>query len=242
MSATSQTPTSATPMFILRSIRHPLAHAVRAVELSATQFVDVGTGGAIEPLMSGHTSWALNRYAPSLVLPFDAAHQQTDDIDLSGWSDWVVVPLSIIASFGLPLIAVLSWWNGRRREAMLPALLFLALLGNATPCGVVSGSNDRYQARLVWLAELAAGLVVQALARRKHTGEVGCAVASSPTQHSEGEISDSPPLPGEPSRCSAQILWECCMADTPLASLANVVEKPIDSGSARSLCHPGADA
>jgi hypothetical protein len=167
---------------IVRSlIRHPFAHAVRAVELSATQFVDVGTGGAMEPLMSGHTSWALSRYAPSLVLPFDAAHQQTDDIDLSGWSDWVVVPLSIIASFGLPLIAVLSWRNGRRREAMLPAFLFLALLGNATLCGVVSGSNDRYQARLVWLAELAAGLMVQALARRKHTDDVGCAVASSPS-------------------------------------------------------------
>ena len=48
----------------------------------------------------------------------------------------------------------------RRREAMLPALLFLALIGNAAICGVVSSSNDRFQARLVWLAELTAGLAV----------------------------------------------------------------------------------
>jgi len=151
---------------IARSLaRHPLAHAERAIELTASQFVDVGTGGAMEPLMSWHTRWALTRYAPALVPQFDAARQQTDSIDLSDWSDWVVVPISIIASFALPVLAVPLWRSGRRREAMLPALLFLALLGNAAVCGVVSSSNDRYQARLVWLAELAVGLTGYALAQ-----------------------------------------------------------------------------
>jgi hypothetical protein len=140
-------------------VRHPLAHAERAVKLTAKQFVDLGTGDAMEPLMSAHTRWILARYAPSLVPRFDTAHQQTDTMDLSGWSDWVVVPISIIASFALPVLALLSWRHGRRREAMLPALLFLALLGNAAICGVVSNPNARYQARLVWLAELAVGLV-----------------------------------------------------------------------------------
>jgi hypothetical protein len=145
--------------------RHPLAHAARAIALTATQFLDVGTGGEMERPWSGFTREALGRHAPALVPWFDAARQQTHDIDMSNWSDWVVVPVSELASFALPLVAVLLWRRGMRREAMLPALLFLALLGNAAVCGVVAGSNDRYQARLVWLAPLAIGLVAPALVR-----------------------------------------------------------------------------
>jgi hypothetical protein len=77
------------------------------------------------------------------------------------------VPLSRGASFGLPLLAVLLWRRGRRRAAMLPAAVFLALLGNAAICGVVVGSNDRYQSRLAWLAMLAIGLTAPGLVRRE---------------------------------------------------------------------------
>jgi hypothetical protein len=146
-------------------VRHPLAHASRAFALTATQFIDAGTGGAMEPLYSDHTRTMLSRYAPSLIPTFDAARQQTSDIDVSGWSGWVVVPVSVAASLVLPLFAVLLWRRGLRREAALPALLFVSLLGNAAVCGVVASPNDRYQARLVWLAPLAAGLAGRALVR-----------------------------------------------------------------------------
>jgi hypothetical protein len=139
-------------------VRHPLAHVSRAIELTAMQFVDVGTGGAMEPLYSDHTRSMLNRYAPALIPYFGAARQQTDDIDVSDWSDWVVVPVSVVTSFALPVLAMLLWRRTVRREALLPALLFLALLGNAAVCGVGASPNDRYQARLVWLAPLALGL------------------------------------------------------------------------------------
>ncbi len=149
---------------VARSLmRHPLAHAGRAMKLTATQFVDVGVGGAIEPLWSDHTRTMLIRHAPALVPWFDAARQQTDNIDVSGWSDWIVVPISVATSFALPFLAALLWRRGFRREAMLPGLLFLALLGNAAVCGVVAGPNDRYQARIVWLAPLALGLAGRAL-------------------------------------------------------------------------------
>jgi hypothetical protein len=157
-----------------------LAHVVRAIALTAMQFVDVGTGGAMEPLMSAHTRSVLTRYAPPLVAPFDAARQQTDEIDVSVWSEWIVEPVSIAASFALPLVAVLLWRRGLRREALLPALLFLALLGNAAVCGVVSSPNDRYQARLVWLAPLALGLAGHALRRRKDGSGAGRLAAASP--------------------------------------------------------------
>jgi len=144
-------------------MRHPRAHAARAVALTAGQFVDAGIGGAIEPLMSGHTRAMLVRYAPALVPGFDAARQQSGDIDLSAWSDWVVVPLSVAASLALPVLAVPIWRSGRRRAAMLPALLFVALVGNAAICSVVAGQNDRYQARLAWLAPLAIALAGRSL-------------------------------------------------------------------------------
>jgi hypothetical protein len=153
-------------------VRHPLAFAARAGVLTAGQFVDVGTGGAIEPLLSGHTRAMLVRYAPALIPAFDAARQQIDDIDVSAWSDWVVVPLSIAASLALPALAVLAWRSGRRRAAMLPALVFVALVGNAAICGIVAGSNDRYQARLVWLAPLAIGLAGWSLVSRWRSGVV----------------------------------------------------------------------
>ncbi len=156
---------------IARSLaQHPFAHAARAGALTAGQFVDVGTGGAIEPLMSGHTRAMLARYAPALVPGFDAARQQTDDIDLSDWSDWVVVPLSVAASLALPVLAMLAWRSGRRQTAMLPGLLCAALVGNAAICGVVAGSNDRYQARLAWLAPLAIGLAGWNLVGRREKG------------------------------------------------------------------------
>jgi hypothetical protein len=145
--------------------RHPLEHLRRAIALTATQLVDVGVGGVIEPLMSAHTRWVLSRNAPSLLPAFDAARQQSGDIDLGGWSDWIVVPVSLAGSFCLPLLAALAWRRGLRRDAMLPAAVFLALLGNAAICGILVGSNDRYQARLVWLAPLAVGLTLWAMAR-----------------------------------------------------------------------------
>ena len=61
--------------------------------------------------------------------PFRRRATAGDTIDLSAWSNWVVVPVSLAASFALPVLVVLLWRCGRRREAMLPASLLLALLG-----------------------------------------------------------------------------------------------------------------
>jgi hypothetical protein len=154
--------------------RHPLPNAERAIELIAGQFVDVGTGAIMEPLTPEVTRPVLARYASALLSAFDGARPQKEDIDLSDWSDWVVEPVSIAASFALPLLAVLLWRAGRCRNAMLPALLFLALVGNAAICGVMVGSNDRYQARLVWLATLAVGLGGWSLGRRQHASVADC--------------------------------------------------------------------
>jgi hypothetical protein len=166
---------------ITRSLmRHPIEHLEQAIALTARQFVDVGTGGAMGPLMAQHTRWTLTLYAPQLVPGFDAARQQTESIDLSSWSNWIVVPISIVASFTLPVLAVLFWVNGRRREAMLPTMMFMALLGNAVICGVTIGSDDRYQARLAWIATLTVGLWMQAWARGEQSSRIGAGVTEEP--------------------------------------------------------------
>jgi hypothetical protein len=139
-------------------VRNPLAHAQRALALTAEQFMSLGISDEMERLWSDHTRTMFVRHAPAFVPWFDAARQQRDEIDLGSWSDWAVVPVSLAASFALPLVAVLLWRRGRRRDAMLPGLLFVALVGNAAACGAVAGPNDRYQARLAWLAPLALGL------------------------------------------------------------------------------------
>ncbi len=147
-------------------IHHPIDNAVRAAELIAMQFVDFGTGGVMDPLTPEVTPPSIARYVPQLLPAFEAARQQSEAVDLDAWSDWVVVPVSAVSSFALPLIAVLLWRAGRRREALMPGFLLLALLSNAAICGIVVGSNDRYQARLVWLAPLAALLAGISLSER----------------------------------------------------------------------------
>jgi hypothetical protein len=164
---------------IERSIsRHPLEHAVRALSLTAQQFVDVGIGQAMAPLTAAHARWTLTLYAPSIIPRFDAARQQSASIDLSIWSNIIVAPVSLAASFMLPILAALLWRRHRRGEAVLPCIVFLALLGNAAICGVASHPADRYQARLAWLAVLAIGLAGQALVQPDGSGDASSALSS----------------------------------------------------------------
>ncbi|MEI9932224.1 MAG: hypothetical protein WDM89_17190 [Rhizomicrobium sp.] len=52
-----------------------------------------------------------------------------------------------VAANGEPYYPSTPRWN----NAVLPAFVLIALLGNAFICGVFSGPHSRYQSRLVWL-------------------------------------------------------------------------------------------
>ncbi len=146
-------------------LAHPLEHLNAAVSLTIEQLVTVGIADSMHRVNSMHLRWAMDRYAPRLVDGYNRSRQQQEEVDFESWSFWIVSPLSIAGTFALPFIAFLSWRQDRRREAMLPAMLFLALLGNAFICGVIAGPNDRYQARVAWLAPLV--LALTAPARRQ---------------------------------------------------------------------------
>jgi hypothetical protein len=143
----------------------PIGHVAEAMALTARQFVTLD----ITHVMGRVGSWALRstleQHAPWLVQPFDNSRQQSGAVDLAVWSSWIVTPVSIVGSFSLPIVAFVFWRRGKRRAALLPAMVFVALVGNAFVCGVISGPSDRYQARLVWLAPLAAGVAVLGGAR-----------------------------------------------------------------------------
>jgi hypothetical protein len=64
----------------------------------------------------------------------------------------------------LAILLLLTHAAQRRRwdEGVLPALVFLALVGNAIICGTFSNPHDRYQSRLIWLPVF---VVLLALAR-----------------------------------------------------------------------------
>jgi hypothetical protein len=148
---------------IAESVRTRLFdHMESAVALAARQLVTVGIGNGMARINSWHTPWTIDRYTPWLSHSYETARQQRGDIDLTRWSQWVVSPISIAGLCALPLVAIFSWRRGYCREAMFPAMVLLALLINAAVCGIFSGPNGRYQARVAWLSTFSSILTLAA--------------------------------------------------------------------------------
>jgi hypothetical protein len=132
--------------------RYPWMHLKAAVSDSAQQFLEFETGDGIESqrsiLVPGFTSM-LPRQLPAYL----AARQQTQIIRFKN-INLIHVPVAAIALLGLILLlrraAARRFWG----EAALPAMVLLALLGNAIICGTFSNPHDRYQSRLMWLPVL----------------------------------------------------------------------------------------
>jgi hypothetical protein len=132
--------------------RYPWMHLKAAITDSAQQFVEFKTGDGIESqrsiLLPGFTSM-LPRQLPAYL----AARQQTQIIRFKD-INLIHVPVAAIALLGLLLLLRHAAVRGRWGEAVLPATVLLALLGNAIICGTFSNPHDRYQSRLMWLPVL----------------------------------------------------------------------------------------
>jgi hypothetical protein len=168
------------------ALAHPFEHLTSAIALAAEQLVTVGASDSIDPLKTPHTRWMIELHAPWLLSSYEFARQQQVKFfenrhnpfrrpgyrNLDRWSAWIVSPVSIASTFLLLPTALCLWRRGHRREAMLPAMLLLALVGNAFICGAISGPYNRYQARLAWLAPLAVGLALQLRGARGGIGSL----------------------------------------------------------------------
>jgi hypothetical protein len=64
------------------------------------------------------------------------------------------VPVGVLGVLGLLLLLHHAGLGRRWGEAALPAMVLLALMGNAIICGTFANPHDRYQSRVIWLPVL----------------------------------------------------------------------------------------
>lgn len=146
--------------------RFPLLHVWTAIKLTYEQFVSFQSGDGLSKNVSWLVSDTLQRYYPHDRLHFRWSRQRAG-IDFEAINR-VHVPVAGVAQALLPIIAFVAW---RRRDRLAFAMttgLMLALFGNAFICGALSNPNDRYQARLVWIAVMCCAVCIP----RLHHAEV----------------------------------------------------------------------
>jgi hypothetical protein len=128
--------------------RHPLASFGLGLWPALQQFVMVRTGDGIAP-----QQWVLDpefrHFLPKQLAAYHAARQQQGGVRFEA-VNVVHVTILVLALFWLAFSLYRALrrrdWNG----AVLPAFVFLALIGNALVCGMFSGPHDRYQSRIAW--------------------------------------------------------------------------------------------
>jgi hypothetical protein len=130
---------------------YPLWQAEAALMATGEQMLKVATGENTDPPTTAHTYGIIRRYLPENVKPMNAARQQTGFITF-GPINLIHVPVALISTALLLAMLIAAVFRRRTDDVtLLMATVFLALLGNAVICGVISGPHDRYGSRLVWI-------------------------------------------------------------------------------------------
>jgi len=132
---------------------YPGAQLWAAVKATAEQLARVATGYGVHTDI-WHSTWIIETSAPASVPAMKAARQQRGDLDFTA-INWLHVPVAWGSM--LLLVGALAYAVRRRRFAhpdALAAVVALAILANAAVCGALSNPNDRYGARMVYLATL----------------------------------------------------------------------------------------
>ena len=114
-----------------------------------------------------HTYFIVHDYTPQLEPAMKAARQQLGEFSFETINK-VHYPLALLSMALLPAIVVCAW--RRKLPAALgelAAFCALALFANALVCGALSNPHDRYGARIVWLAAVAAGLALACVIERR---------------------------------------------------------------------------
>jgi hypothetical protein len=137
---------------------YPAAQLAAAITATAQQLVRVATGYGIRTDI-WHTHWIIETFTPHATPAMKAAHQQRGDLDFTA-----INHLHVPVAWGsmLLLLGVIALAARRRQYAGigdLAAVVALAIVANAAVCGALSNPNDRYGARMVWLATLVVLLV-----------------------------------------------------------------------------------
>jgi hypothetical protein len=150
-------------------LAYPWLQLKAAVAAAAEQLFKVATGYGVNTEI-WHTYWIVESYAPAAVPAMKAAKQQTKDLDFAAINR-IHVPIAWASMILLAGVIALALTRPRFAAiAPLALTVALAILANAVICGALSNPNDRYGARIAWLAAfvmlLAVFRVRKALASR----------------------------------------------------------------------------
>ncbi|MBI3678652.1 MAG: hypothetical protein HY243_18735 [Proteobacteria bacterium] len=138
--------------------RYPFAVTVAVFKNAAVQFGYFLTGDGIEP-----QEWVLNaefeRFIPHQMRAYTSARQQRADFHFLPLNI-VHVSVAILSQLALGWLLLVDIRRRDWRALILPAFVFVALMGNALICGALSGPHGRYQSRLIWLPTFVLALTV----------------------------------------------------------------------------------
>jgi hypothetical protein len=132
--------------------RYPFLQIRAAVYESVLQFFEFKTGDGIESqeqiLRPG-----IQSMMPRQLNAYLEARQQKNVIKFQTLN-MVHVTIGMLSLLGLVMLINHALIRRRWDDGLLPALVLLALVGNAIICGTFSNPHDRYQSRLIWVASL----------------------------------------------------------------------------------------
>jgi hypothetical protein len=132
---------------------YPWEQVKAALEATADQLVLVATGYGVHNEI-WHTYGIIERFIPAALPAMHKARQQKGEIDFTPINR---VHLPVAWASMLLVLGVIALAIRSARFADLGALAAtaaLAILANAVVCGGISNPNDRYGARIAWLAPL----------------------------------------------------------------------------------------
>jgi hypothetical protein len=148
-------------VIVRESLRlYPADHFRTAVKSTFQQLTMMATGdGIVDRVWT--TYGEIQRHVPEAAPAAQAAHQRQGQLQFEVWNR-LHIPVALTSMACLPVCIFLA---RRRRDNVLAGLgctICVAILANALVCGVLSGPNDRYGARLVWISTL---MLIIAVAR-----------------------------------------------------------------------------
>jgi hypothetical protein len=149
---------------VLRSVQaYPLQQIGTALVATASQLRLVETGHGSHNRI-WHTYGIIKRFIAGEVPAMQKARQQRGELSFE-LINRVHVPIALGSMvFLLALLANALVCGRFDAPIRLAATVTVALLANAFVCGALSGPHDRYGARIVWIATLAAAIeVLQAI-------------------------------------------------------------------------------
>jgi hypothetical protein len=149
-------------------VQYPWLQIKAATVSTVEQIAKVRTGYGVHTEI-WHTLAIIKELLPGIAPAMQGAHQQKGELDFTiinavhepvAWASMALLVALLVAGFVYPSFSELSW---------LAAVVVATILGNAFVCGALSNPNDRYGARMVWLATFVLVLVPWHLGMRSRS-------------------------------------------------------------------------